>query len=367
VRGMAQDVSRGLGGGRAAAWLSSAALLTAALVVFSDRLVSAARSDLLAYDFRQTFLPAAEALLDGRSPYPEYGYPPLVAFLSVPFALLPSPEFVLTAVLIACVPLSLWLLGVRDWRCYVAVFLWVSVFNAVQTANVSLLLLLAGSACWRWRDHLGRASLAGGLAVASKIVAWPLALWLAATRRLVAAGLLFVVAAGVTLGLWATIGFSGLRTYPESLDRLQEKESSNGYTLQAFASDLGLSGSLSTALAVAVAVLVLAAVVIYGRRGDDPRSFACAMIAVIFASPIVWLHSFALLVAPVAVLRPRLAWVWLLPAVLWFVSPGTGNGAPWQTALTLGVAAVVVMEALRPSASTASGWSARGRKPMEAT
>jgi hypothetical protein len=339
----------------------------AALVIFTDRLVSAARADLLAYDFRQTFLPAAESLLDGRSPYPEYGYPPLVAFLSVPFALVPSPELVLTALLIACVPLSMWLLGVRDWRCYIAVFLWVSVFNAVQTANVTLLLLLGASACWRWRDHAGRASLAGGLAVASKIVAWPLALWLAATRRLAAAALLFVVAAGVTLGLWATIGFSGLRSYPDSLDRLQEREGPNGYTLQALASEAGLSGPLSTALAAGVAVLVLAGVVFYARRGDDPRSFACAMTAVIVASPIVWLHSFALLVAPIAVLRPRLTWVWLLPAALWFVSPGTGNGAPWQTALTLGVAAVVVVEALRPSAPTSSGWSASGRKPAEAT
>ena len=41
-------------------------------------------------------------------------------------------------------------------------------------------------------------------------------------------------------------------------------------------------------------------VVWFGRRGDDRRSFAVAAFAMLAASPIVWLHSFALLLAPVA-------------------------------------------------------------------
>ena len=88
---------------RLVAWLTGGALV-ALLLVPADRLYSIASNDLLAYDFRQTFLPAAEALFDGRSPYPEYGYPPLVAFLSVPFALLPSAEVLLTGLPSRCVP-----------------------------------------------------------------------------------------------------------------------------------------------------------------------------------------------------------------------------------------------------------------------
>ena len=331
------------------AHLPSIALAVVALSLFVDRLASAARADVLAVDFKQTFLPAGDAILHGHSPYPAYGYPPLVAFLSTPFALLSRPDIAVTTILILSVPLTLWLLDVRDWRCYAAAFTWVSVFNAIQTANVTLVLLLGAACCWRWRDRRWRAATAGGLTFATKIVAWPLAVWLAATRRYATAVSLFVVAAAVTFGLWAALGFSGLRSYPSSLSHLQQEQGTRGYTLKAVALDLGASDFVGSAVAVALAFAVLAAVVVYGRRGDDARSYSLAVVAFVVASPIIWLHSFALLLAPLAVLRPRLSWVWLLPAGLWLVSPGTGNGEPWQTAVTLAVGAVVVFESLRPA------------------
>jgi len=330
---------------RTSTWLAGAALVALAFVP-AERLLSAYDHGLLAYDFRQTFLPAAEALVDGNSPYPEYGYPPLVAFLSVPFALVPGAEFIVTGLLIACVPLSLWLFSVRDWRCYVVALLWISVFNAVQTANVTLPLLVCAAACWRWRDRRFAASAAGGLAVAAKLLAWPLAVWLAATGRARTAVGLFLVALAVTFGLWATIGFSGLVSYPDSLERLQGAQGDRGYTFQALVSDLGLAEGVGMALGLVVLAAVLTAVVVHGRRGDDTRSFAWAMVATVVGSPVIWLHSFALLLAPVAVLKPRLTWVWFVPALLWFVSPGTGNGAPWQTAVTVLAAAAVVVGAL---------------------
>lgn len=326
---------------RVATVLSNVALV-ALLLVPLQKFVSAARDDILAYDFNQAFLPAAEALLDGRSPYPELGYPPLVAFLSVPFVVAPATEILVTVAVAACVPASLWLLGVRDWRCYVAAFLWISVFNAVQTVNVTLPLLLAASVCWRWRDRPEVAGMAGGLAVAVKLIAWPLAFWLMASRRLRAAVGVVVVAFVVTFGLWATLGFSGLVGYPESLDRLQGEQTGRGYTFQALMADAGLADELGVLAALACLLLVLAGVVAYARRGDEARSFACAAAALVVASPIIWLHSFALLLAPVALLRPRLSAVWFFPAALWLVSPGTGNGAPWQTGVTLAVAVLVV-------------------------
>jgi len=87
---------------------------------------------------------------------------------------------------------------------------------------------------------------------------------------------------------------------------------------------------------------------VYAQRGDETRSFACAAVGLIVASPIIWLHSFVLLVAPVALLRPRLSAVWFLPATLAFVSPGTGNGTAWQTLVTVSVAALVVVVVLIP-------------------
>jgi hypothetical protein len=68
----------------------------------------------------------------------------------------------------------------------------------------------------------------------------------------------------------------------------------------------------------------------------------------IVGSPITWMHSFVLLLIPVAVMRPRLSLPWVLPCFLVF-APGTGNGSPRQTAGLLGVAALTVVLALLPS------------------
>ena len=69
--------------------------------------------------------------------------------------------------------------------------------------------------------------------------------------------------------------------------------------------------------------------------------------AMIVASPIVWMHSFVLLLIPVAVMRPRLSAAWLLP-VAFLIGAGTGNGAPWQTAGVLALSVLTVALALLP-------------------
>jgi hypothetical protein len=337
---------------RIAAFVAAPVLLQAVL------LGVAWHRGILGIDFEQTLLPAAEKVAAGVSPYPGYGYPPLVAFGLAPLTLLPAPHVLFTLVLIACVPGSLWLLGVRDARCYGVAFLWAPVFSAVQTGNVTLVLLLGVAACWRWRDQARVAAAAGGLAIAAKILCWPVVVWLGATRRLRAGIGALAVAAGVTLGLWALLGFSGLLSYPSSLRGLGDRVAPDSYTLKALLTDLGVGETAAGGCALLVALAVLTGVVALGRRGDDRRSFALCVVAMIAASPIVWLHSFALLLAPVAVLRPRLSAVWALPVVL-VVASGTGNGSTWQTALTLGVAAATAAVAL---------WRAReGQAPRTST
>jgi hypothetical protein len=289
----------------------------------------------LGIDLTQTLLPAAREIADWTSPYPAYGYPPLVAFALVPLTLAPSPELVWTAALLLMLPASLWVLRVRDWRCYGAAFLWGASFHAVQTGNVTIPLLLFTALAWRTRDSL-RAGVWGGLAVATKIICWPLAIWLASTRRLGAAVVSVAVAGGVTFGLWGLLGFSGLVEYPSSLDKLENAQAGSSYTVRALLEDAG-APALGQVTWYLLVVGVLAACVVAGRRGDDRLSFAFAVLACVIASPIVWLHSFVLLLAPVALYRPRFGVVWVLPALLWFGS-GSGNGAPWQTALVLAVA-----------------------------
>jgi hypothetical protein len=323
-------------------------LLVGAAIAFEAVLLgaAAAQGD-LGVDFEQTLLPAAEKVAAGVSPYPAYGYPPLIAFALAPLTVLPSPTVVFTLLLLACVPASLLLLGVRDLRCHAVALLWAPVFSAAQTGNVTLLLLLAACVCWRWRRRTSTAAVAGGLAIAAKILCWPLVVWLVATRRVATAVWAGVVAGGVTLGLWALLSFDGLLDYPDSLRSLGDRVAPESYTLKALLVDAGLDGRTAGVLGAALTLTVLAGAVVFGRRRDDRRSFSLAVVAMILASPIVWLHSFSLLLAPVALARRRLDWAWLVPLAL-IVASGDGNGEPWQTALVLAVSAATVAGCLLP-------------------
>lgn len=324
----------------AAAVLPVSLLVVLPVALYAILLLSSNSRGNFAIDFQQTLLPAAEKLSHGHSPYPAYGYPPLVAFGLVPFAFLPSAQVFFVALLVVSVPVALWLLDVRDWRSYAAAFLWAPTFHAVQTANVSIVLLLGFAVCWRFRDRPAVVTAAGGLTIAAKIICWPLAFWLTATRRYRGAAGAVVASLALTFGLWATLGFSGLWRYPSNLDRLSSQVSPDSYTVKALAGDVGAPLAVGRALGALLAIVVVVLCVSSGRRGHDRRSFSYAVLATIVASPIVWLHSFVLLLAVVALYRPRFSGIWLLPAALWLAS-GNGNGTPWQTALVLGVAAAV--------------------------
>lgn len=334
------------------------------IVVLLPFLIEAYHRGGLGYDFEQFMLPAARAVAAGGSPYPAYEYPPLVAFALVPFTVLPGPNIVYTLLLIACVPASLWFLGIRDWRCYGVVFLWPPVLAGLQTGNVTIPLLLGSAICWRYRDRWKPVAVAGGLAVAAKLLCAPLVIWLAATRRFAAAAGVCVVAGGVSLVLWAALGFSGFREYPTNMGNIARIVSPESYTLKVLLEDVGVGPGPARLIWGLVAAAVVAAAVGFGLRGDDRRSFALAVTAMIAAIPIIWLHSFLLLVAPVAVMRPRLGITWLLPLLVVF-APGTGNGTPWQTGGLLGISALTVVLALLPSRARPAGptpdpvWPAR--------
>ena len=50
--------------------------------------------------------------------------------------------------------------------------------------------------------------------------------------------------------------------------------------------------------------------------GADAWTFIVAIGAAFALSPIVWLHYFVLLYIPIAIVRPRLSWLWALPLAL---------------------------------------------------
>jgi len=311
---------------------------------------------------------AAHAILHGQNPYPAstdsdflrgagYVYPPLTAQASIPLTVLPLHVAAVSmmVLLVAAVLGSLWILGVRDWRCYGIPFLWPPVLSAIQTGNITLLMGLAAALAWRLRGRERAAGVVLGISLATKLFLWPLAGWMLATRRWRAAAWGLVVAVAALAVTWGAIGFVGLTGYPSLLHTWSDYADDFAFSIYAVALDFGASSPVARALWLVFALVVIACAVLLGRRGDDRGSFALALTAAIAFSPIVWLHYFALLVVVVAVLEQRLAPAWFAPLLIWVTMdgaavPAIGNGTPLQTVSTLGVAALTVLLALRGGA-----------------
>ncbi len=335
--------------------------------------VSAIEDDAVAFDFR-VFYGAAEAVLDGDSPYQDpddenavvargYVYPPITALAVIPLTVLPVEVagLLVMALLVGAALAIPYFLGVRDWRCYGLLLLWPPVISAVQTGTVTLLLALGAALAWRYRDRTAVSAISVGATLSLKLILWPLLVWQAATRRVVSAVAALAVGALLALGSWAAIGFTGLREYPDVLRRLQDVVELDSYTLYVVALDAGASSTVARAIWLAVGIAVLAAVVVVARRGDERRAFVLALAAALLLSPIVWLHYFALLAVVVALARPRLSLVWFVPLAL-VITPGSGQPTPFETAATLAIAGATVALALWSiRAPEAAGRAVAGR------
>jgi alpha-1,2-mannosyltransferase len=330
--------------------------LFAIVVMFHDAIATEG----VAFDLR-VFYVAAEAALRGDTIYPPtddatlldgraYVYPPLTAVAIAPLTMLPMEAaglmvMVLLVVAACAIPL---LLGVRDWRCVGMVLLWPPVISAIQTANVSIPLALAAALVWRYRDHVAKPGLALGVALAMKLVFWPLAIWLVVLRRYSAAVWAAVSSIALVLASWAVVAFDGFRDYPDLLRRLSDVMDDRGYSAYALLLDLGAPSTPARAVWMGVAVATLAGIVVVGRRGDARSSFILAIAASLAFTPVVWLHYFTLLLVVVALAQPRLGALWLVP-LAFFVTPGSGDPTPFQTSVTFATAALTIVLAYRAS------------------
>ena len=341
---------------------SRAGLLTAMLIFFAIAVVLgaiafSANEGLLAWDVRFAYLPASDAVLDGVSPYPQlddpiledqkgYVYPPQLALLLVQLTVLPTGVASMLAALsmLALVGLTLWVLDVRDPRCFAAAALWVPTISGVLLSNLSIPLTLALAVAWRFRDRVGPSGLAIGLAVSAKLLLWPMFVWMIASRRLRAAAVAASIGIVVTFASWAVIGFAGLGSYPDLVRRLSEIQAENSYSLVGMAATAGLPSAVGQVLTALVGGGLLVACVVFARHADDRRSFTCAVAATLALSPIVWLHYLVVLLVPMAILRPRFSAIWLLPVLLW-VSPKPGYAEGLSTFVPA-VAVVIVLVAL---------------------
>jgi hypothetical protein len=169
--------------------------------------------------------------------------------------------------------------------------------------------------------------------------------WLLVTRRFraFAAALLTL---GATLALWASIDLEGMRRYPTTVRLLNNVQRWKSYSPQSLFISLHVPSSTSEAAAGVLAVAAVLAVVLI-RGWGDRASFAAAIASALVATPILWTHYLVLLLAPIAVARPRLAPLWLLPLVLWATPHPESLGIVWRIVLVLAVIGLVALRTVR--------------------
>ena len=372
-------------------WLVGCAVVVAALllVVFSRLVASQTQSDTLwanaarslggwhePFDF-SIFLGAGDDVLAGGNPYSEpgtiegpgdapYAYPPVLAVLVAPLAVLPErvadifvPGVAFSLLLIVAVVGALLLFGVRDWRCYPVALLYPPTVETVEYGAVGPLLLLLVALLWYVRDRELLAGGTGALAIVLKGFLWPLALWLAMTRRIRAAALAVVGAAVLALASWAVVAFRGLADYPDLLRTLVDVEAENSYSALAVLRMLELPESVANVLVYLLGALLLLLAWRAARGTGSPddrdrRSLILVLAAALVLTPILWLHYLVLLLAPIALARPRLSLLWLFPLVLtlfellgWYRGWPRGDGEALVSVAAVAMA-VFVVALLRP-------------------
>ena len=327
-------------------------------------IVAGSLGDHFAFDFHQ-FWQGGRDVLDGRSPYPpaaslpsggdpalgpvaiqhvfRFPYPAPAALVLVPFALLPftlaASLFVLLST--AAVFLALRLLEMRDWRCYGIVFASIVTLGALRLGTFTPFLLLGLAAAWRFRDRRVLVACVVAALIVAKLFLWPLLVWLVLSRRLASAALAVALAATVTVASWAVLGFAGFGDYPKLLSSLAASVQGKGWSLVALGLSAGLSSAAAKALSLAIGVVVIAAAVAMPRQRRDFSSFTLTIVAAIVLSPIVWLHYFLLLVAPLAIAYPTLAPGWLIPLAFWVWPFQETGGDTWKIAFGLAALASV--------------------------
>ncbi len=290
-------------------------------------------ANIVGFDFEGTLWDPAVEIRQGRSPYPapvtaevDVGnpalYPPLLMLIVAPLTVLPwwLGVSLWTVLLAAAAASTLYILNVRDVRCYVVALVSMPVVVGLAFGNATLLLVPLIACAWRWRKRWVLTGVLVGLAVVSKLFLWPLLVWLLATRRYRSfAVALASVAAGV-LGPWALIGFDGIMTYPDLLQLAEEIYATHSYSVATIFSALGADPHVAGRGALGIGVGIAAVAFYAGRQRADSTSLSLAVLAAIIGSPIVWPFYHALLLVPIAIARPRFSGLWVGVLLFYFAN-----------------------------------------------
>jgi alpha-1,2-mannosyltransferase len=309
-----------------------------------------------AFDFR-VFYDAGHAFLNGQSPYPEQSaaviaskqnflYPAPIAALFAPFSLLPfGLAAALFALLVAAAPIvMLWILGVRDWRCYGAVYLGLPLVLSVALGTISTFLALGVAVLWKYRDRPVVAAPVLALLVVSKLFLWPLGLWFLVTQRSRTAFAAAGIGAIASLLAWWHVGLDTLSVYPDLLRLVAEVEQADSFSPTSLGIALGISAETAQFASMALGLLLFAAVAARrSLRNDDLTMLVVALAAALICSPIVWAHYLVVLFVPLAIARPRIGLIWL--ATFWMTPDNLqyGSETAGTIATVLGLVAIAAV------------------------
>lgn len=309
-------------------------------------------------DFRNWLI-----MVHGHAPYAwttadraaglSFPYPAFTWLMLQPFTGL-SPTAAGVLAMLACLLAlagAMRVLGVRDWRIYGVLLLWSPVIVGWRTGNLTLPLALGLALLWRWRDRPAAVGALAGLMISVKPTMFPVALWLIGTRRY--RGLAWTAITGLSLNAiaWSVLGWNELRPWLHLVSLQSRELYRTGYSVIAFLAHLGVGRSAASAVQIALSLAVAAGCLVLARRHREKAAYGLACVLALVASPLIDQHYFALLVVPLALVLPRLAWLWILPVVLW-VCPATG-GPAWQVGVWMISALILTIEILRRSSEPA--------------
>jgi hypothetical protein len=319
------------------------------------------------YDFHGDLYAAGRAIVHGRDPYraafldhlaaleragrspsttfavPVYPAPGLLA--ATPLSLLPFQiaGILFSLLAIAAMMTGLWLLGVRDWRCYGVAFLSWPMLHSLRLGQVNEFLVLGLACVWRWRQNLFAPAAAAAAVIAAKLFLWPIGVFLVIARRYRVALLTAVVAVVGTVVAWAVISFAGITAYPRMLRDLSSVEAGAGVSLVSAGRALGVSRTVSEVVGGAITLGLLAlAWWFVAREGDERRAFALAVMAALISSPLVWPHYVALVFVPIALVSPAFAPLWLVPLIAYLAPVELTHGDFWKIVPYLVIEAITI-------------------------
>jgi len=324
--------------------LSNVLLATVPLLFVAVMMWSVVHGRFAALDFRYAYWSGGHRVLTGASPYlwtasqfrrgVAFVYPALSAVMFAPTTLLSRSEGAVIFTLVsACVaPATLALLRVRDWRVYAVTLVWLPVCAGWLTANESLFMALGLAGVWRWRERPAVAGFLTAAMISLKPIMWPLVIWLLVTRRWRAS--VQTLAWGVLLNLaaWSVVGFSQIGSYLHAVSADTQAGWREGFGIPALLGYLGAGRTEGIAVMIIVTAALLVALLHSGLvRRNEVHALTLTVTLAIVSSPLLWSHYLALLLVPMALLRPRLHWLWLLPVPMWICPPDV-RAQLWQVA-----------------------------------